>query len=263
MATKKKIHPADQADRDAVATASYFNVHYRLSPTSKINREAPTLIEAIKHHDDIIAELAAQGRKGKVTPLIYAIQPNNSQSPVPADMIADCRKAAENVPADIAAVLDRQDQLTTSQTEAPADPHAASNKLIGDFVASGGLAEIESVVAERHAARKRSRKALAIVADANSQTSEAAPKAERKPAGKKAEIMAAAERGELPEAPDFSAETHARFRKKLADLVALVEAGDIAGLEAFHINPVSSSPKAMDRYRNLAVIALKARAAAK
>ncbi len=54
--------------------------------------------------------------------------------------------------------------------------------------------------------------------------------------------------------------THARFRAKLAHIVALAEAGDIAGLQAFEINPVSSSPKAMARYRDLCVIAITARA---
>lgn len=112
--------------------------------------------------------------------------------------------------------------------------------------------------------RARSKAALKLV--------EAAPKAE-KPAraekkaakaaqpGKRAAILEAAQRGELPAAPDFSAETHKRFRAKLAQIVAAVEAGDIEALRAFTINPVSSSPKAMAKYRDLAVIALEARAA--
>lgn len=70
----------------------------------------------------------------------------------------------------------------------------------------------------------------------------------------------AAARGELPTAPDFSAETHKRFRPKLAELEALVAAGDIAGLKAFPINPISTSPKALNRFRNLAVTALEAKA---
>jgi len=79
--------------------------------------------------------------------------------------------------------------------------------------------------------------------------------------GKRAAAQEAAARGVLPEAPDFSAATHARFRGKLEQLQALVKAGDIAGLKGFAINPVSSSPKALDRYRNLAVLALEAKAA--
>ena len=77
--------------------------------------------------------------------------------------------------------------------------------------------------------------------------------------GKRADIEAAARAGKLPEPPDFSAETHKRFRTKLAKLAALAEAGDIEGLKAVVINPVSSSPKAMARYRELCLMALEAR----
>ena len=78
--------------------------------------------------------------------------------------------------------------------------------------------------------------------------------------GKRQAILDQAQTGVLPQAPDFSKPTHARFRAKLAQIVALAEAGDIAGLQAFEINPVSSSPKAMARYRDLCVIAISARA---
>jgi hypothetical protein len=87
------------------------------------------------------------------------------------------------------------------------------------------------------------------------------PKVGTAPAvGKRQAIRDQAQTGALPIAPDFSKPTHARFRAKLAQIVALAEAGDIAGLQAFEINPVSSSPKAMARYRDLCVIAITARA---
>ncbi len=76
---------------------------------------------------------------------------------------------------------------------------------------------------------------------------------------KDADIEARARQGELPPPPDFSATSHARFRAKLEGLVALAEKGDVDGLRAITINPVSSSPKAMARYRDLAVIAIEAR----
>lgn len=82
--------------------------------------------------------------------------------------------------------------------------------------------------------------------------------AKEKPLGKRAAILEAAQRGELPPVPDFSAPTHARFRKKLDEVVAMAEAGDLKGLKAFHINPVSTSPKAIARYRDLAIVALEA-----
>jgi hypothetical protein len=72
-------------------------------------------------------------------------------------------------------------------------------------------------------------------------------------------IEKAAKAGRLPPPPDFARPTHERFRAKLAALEALAAEGDIDGLRAFRINPVSSSPKALDRYRNLCVIALEAR----
>ena len=77
---------------------------------------------------------------------------------------------------------------------------------------------------------------------------------------KRQAIRDQAQTGALPPAPDFSKPTHSRFRAKLAQVVALAEAGDIAALQAFEINPVSSSPKAMARYRDLCVIAITARA---
>ena len=88
------------------------------------------------------------------------------------------------------------------------------------------------------------------------------PKAAPTPVlGKRQAILDQAQTGALPPAPDFSKPTHARFRAKLAQIVALAESGDIAGLQAFEINPVSSSPKAMARYRDLCVIAITARSA--
>jgi hypothetical protein len=74
-----------------------------------------------------------------------------------------------------------------------------------------------------------------------------------------AELEANARQGELPPPPDFSAPTHSRFRNKLEGLIALAERGDAEALRAVTINPVSSSPKALARYRDLCVTALDAR----
>lgn len=69
-----------------------------------------------------------------------------------------------------------------------------------------------------------------------------------------------AERGELPSPPDFTAPTHARFRTRLAELVEMANAGDVDGLRAASIPTYSTSPRAMARYRDLAIIAHEARA---
>lgn len=75
-----------------------------------------------------------------------------------------------------------------------------------------------------------------------------------------AEAEAAADRGELPEPPDFTANTHAPYRKKLDKLVDMAKAGDAAGLRGFEIKPTSTSPRALIRYRDLAVRAIEAKA---
>ena len=49
--------------------------------------------------------------------------------------------------------------------------------------------------------------------------------------GKRQAIRDQAQTGALPQAPDFSKPTHARFRAKLAQIVTLAEAGDIAALQ--------------------------------
>ena len=86
------------------------------------------------------------------------------------------------------------------------------------------------------------------------------PKAQIAPEiGKRQAILDRMQTGALSPAPDVSKPAYARFRTKLAQIVALAEAGDIAALQAFEINPVSSSLKAMARYRDLCVIAITAR----
>jgi hypothetical protein len=77
------------------------------------------------------------------------------------------------------------------------------------------------------------------------------------------EAEEAAARGELPPAPDFSAPTHAPYRRKLERLIELAQAGDAAGLRAVHINPTSTTPKALARWRDLAVRAIEAREASR
>lgn len=69
-----------------------------------------------------------------------------------------------------------------------------------------------------------------------------------------------AAKGKVPQAPDFSAATHAPYRGKLKQLQEMVARRDLDGLKAFEINPVSSSPKALENYRTTAIIAIEAKA---
>lgn len=230
----KTPHAADLADIEIAKTAISYNVHLRRSPTSKINEPTATLAEAIAIYDRMVGEYSGR------SPLIYGITPSGSTVLIPKVLITAARQEAEagdfeaSVPAflkdsrpalsDMAAAVEAGEQI---ETPAPAPAPKA----------------------------KRGKNAAAPAAEQPMRM-----KQPRAASGKRAEIEAAARAGTLPAAPDFSADTHKPFRKKLEALTAMIEAGDIDGLRAFAINPISSSPKALDRYRNLAVIALEARA---
>jgi hypothetical protein len=177
-------------------------------------------------------------------------------------------------------------ELTKALTELPLGRLATASKTVQRFqrflaqhigedrAAAAAPAILQS--ADPEAARRRLASALAPLSPSPAETDDgdghgptsqpgAAVNAAFRPATAKgrarfATLEVAAKAGQLPAPPDFSAPTHARFRARLGHIVALAEAGDIAGLRAIVINPVSSSPKAMARYRDLCVIALEARA---
>lgn len=85
------------------------------------------------------------------------------------------------------------------------------------------------------------------VADIKAREPKARTKAARKPRAPKTDANG------RPLPPDFSAATHTRFRPKLAAVVEMFDKRDIKALKAFHINPSSTSPKAIMRFRDAAI----------
>jgi hypothetical protein len=103
--------------------------------------------------------------------------------------------------------------------------------------------------------------AVAPVETAPVTTAEPAPaKRQRSPGAKYEALFAQAEQGTLPPAPDLSAPTHKAFQKRGAKIIEMAEAGDIDGLRADTMEPKSSSRALICRYRDLAIVALAARA---
>ena len=167
------------------------------------------------------------------------------------------------------------DTLAQNLSEAPIAPSASAKKA-GDNLAQllvAGIGEeraalaLTSIMSADTFDQAEARLILVLKYGNNDLPSETIPPVAEEPKaaaapmiGKRQAILDQAQTGALPQPPDFSKPTHARFRTKLAQIVALAEAGDIAALQAFEINPVSSSPKAMARYRDLCVIAITARA---
>lgn len=159
---------------------------------------------------------------------------------------------------------------------------AEARNLDGNrYLAAAGFDEAMASLQADVAGQKIDRKAVLpadVAADqesARAAARTARQKAEKKPAtapakkpetpatdarrGKRAAIEAEARSGKLPSPPDFSADTHKSYRKRLAEVVAMAEAGDLSGLKAFEIKTYSSSPKAIAKYRDLAVTALEAK----
>jgi hypothetical protein len=236
-----KVHPPTERDAAIIANAVRFDIALFIGRGKYAHASARTLAEA---RNDAAPSLEAEHPYGRRA-LIYAVD-------------ADGRSALVT------------DDIPTESKESSMKTYAKKfNAQRAAKAAGHNLDEIEIVKAkDGFTWRMKQRPKRADARDAklapdpsrepraNGELQAAAP---RRPLGKRAQIETDARAGKLPEPPDFSAETHKRFRNKLAAVVALANAGDLNGLRAFQINPVSSRPKAIARYRDLCVIALEAR----
>ncbi len=156
--------------------------------------------------------------------------------------------------ASVAAAAERFERLLAARIGADRAPEAV--KVI---LTSPGFETAEGrLVAEIDASEPDAAAEPAPIAETLPAASEPAAAASAPRRRRDADLEAKARQGQLPPPPDFSAPTHARFRAKLAALVELAGKADATGLRAIAINPVSSSPKALARYRDLAVLAIEA-----
>jgi hypothetical protein len=231
----RKSHPADLANAAVIANAVRFDLALFLGVGRYERASAPTLADA-RHEAKRLAALHSNGRRT----LIYAIDANGRSALVTDDIPTEARETAMKTYA----------KKFNAQRAAKAAGHNLDDvEIVKTKDGFTFRVKVAAAPAEQPAkaesAPRKPRKAA---------EKSAAPR----PLGKRAAIEAAAREGKLPEPPDFSAETHKRFRNKLASAVELAKAGDIKGLRAFEVNPVSSSPKAIARYRDLCIIALEA-----
>lgn len=235
----KKPHPSDTEHLRAMPKAIGFmaSLHvgmgqYEKSPQVATVAEARTWGTALRKQHQTFSRA-----------LIYLLLPNGRQVYVPSSYQPEERANVDN------------DKPTEGQQPAAPQPPAEQPQAPAPEEPKGQQ-EPDMTATQTASNGKKSKKA------AKTAKAPKAPKTKKEPKekklGKRAAIEAAAKEGKLPTAPDFSADTHARFREKLKEIQKLVKEGDIKGLKAYKINPVSTSPKAMDRYRNLCVMALEA-----
>jgi hypothetical protein len=238
-----KVHPADEAAARVIAGAERFEIALFRGQGSYAKARAASLDEARVAAARLEAEVAtgrraliyaldAGGRSALVTPATFQATEMHAMQKTYSSKF-NAQRAAERagIAPDRIEVVKTPDGFVWRETPVPA-------------TAAPAPAAAPRAKGRRPAATKPAPE----------------PKRGRRTSYEALEVDARA--GKLPEAPDFSAATHARFRNKLARLVELAAAGDVAGLKAVEINPVSSSPRAMARYRDLCVAALEARAGA-
>ena len=225
-----RIHPADAASAEIVSQAVRFEIALFAGRGKYIKAFAKTLDEARRQ----AKRLEREHRNGKRA-LIYAVTKSGRSAP-----ITDAILAAMEPPA--MKTYSKKFNAQRAAKRAGLEP-----------------AEIEIIKREGGFGWQRQPALEAALAPSPIASSEPEAPTRPKRRARYAELEAAAQKGEMPTEPDFCAPTHARFRGKLKTLIALAEAGDIAGLQAVKINPVSTSPKAMKRYRDLCVIALEVR----
>jgi hypothetical protein len=169
--------------------------------------------------------------------------------------------AAMRMPTDgsVPAFLDRTKGLTKEQIAASGDK-ARENAERG--IAKGVARGLTSPAPRASNLTDADKKVIAELTKADA--AKATPPAPKRAVGDRARYdwngaREAAEKGKIPVAPDFSANTHRSYRGMLAEVEALVKAKDLNGLVAFRIKGSSSSRNAVKKYREIAIVALKAK----
>lgn len=279
----KSEHPVEAFERSIIENADHFTAFLQVRPGERINHQHPTRAQAETNAQVLADEFGksalvyAVNREGR-SAFVGSFPPRKKDSPQMQTQSPKTRSVpvSEVRAKDSLLARDHIEAETTYSAKSAAV--RAARKELGAEAMPGA----DFILFDRDgrwgwklpAAEPRSFKASAPATDTPvRERPQPAPgggdgRPPRKPPvttpdqprmrKSTAEAFEAAKKGILPTPPDFSADTHKRFRPKLAELVALVERKDIAGLKAFAINPISTSPKAMDRFRNLAVTALEA-----
>ena len=263
----RKPHPSDSFNAGIVATATSWSAFTQAA--GRITRHFQTEGDALR-----AAQIMADGFRRPA--LVYAI-----------DVQGRTAVAHTVQPNDHQAKESTMGETTTKTYAKRFNAQRAARKLLGDaaqeggafrtFKAPNGEWDFETLAPAAPATdeafsppaflRREPEAAETALSGPEPVVAELAPQAAAEaklaaaPTGQRAALEAAARSGTLPMPPDFSAATHARFRAKLTKLVELAQAGDAEALKVVIINPVSTSPRAMAAYRDLAVLAIEARTA--
>lgn len=237
----KKLHPADIAARDAIASATDFCVFMYMHRARIMEGGFATMAAAAIRADEL--EKANQPKRA----LIYAMV-GGVAVPVPAEL----RAAASAQPKGPKKMMETNQSIfsTVHKTQ------VAARQALKDLEDRPDFADLRIVPVGDQAGFRLCHKAALKQATAAKPVAAAAPakKQDRHDAD-----LEAAKAGKIPKEPDFSKPSRERYRAKLKAITALIRTKDVKGLKALNINPVDSANKIMCRYRDHAVIALQAK----
>ncbi len=206
MPKSKPPHPADLANAEVLAQAVRFDVALFLGAGRYAKASAATLAEA-----EAEAARLANAHAASAKPLIYGVTADGRSALVASP--SPRGRPAAGYASRFSAQRGARSVLGTGATEGR-DFATAQDGEAWSWTPVASPAPTET--------------ALEVAAQASRPPAHERAKAARS-ADRRAALLAEAQAGRLPPPPDFSAPTHARFRAKLAALVAMVEAGDAAG----------------------------------
>jgi hypothetical protein len=255
MEANRKAKPAKPApaiaDSEAAeARASAKAAKAKAAKPAKAKAAKPAAPAAAKH------ELPADGS----IPAFLKREKAPAKQPAAGSKEEALRRAREKHLADVAKATKVKPAKPAKQAESPTTNAHAKDALREQLNAS--------IKAADEAARK---KAAAFKNGKAASPVSSKPERKAKPAGnggpprdrarfdwKGAEE--AAKRGKMPGKLDFSADTHTRFRPALAEVEKLAAAKNVKGLKNYEWPGfVSSSPKAILRWRDICVTALSSK----
>lgn len=169
--------------------------------------------------------------------------------------------ATESVAADRAAAADPlvvDGVRYPNKTRANEARRLAANRDAAPTIASKSVTADKAAPKAKKPAKAKAATPHPAIKSVTSTNHRTTPVSAAPAAGKRAQVLADAQRGIVPAAPDFSAETHKRYRAQLTKVQAMAAAGDVKGLKAEDIKTSGSSGKALDRFRQLAIVAIEA-----
>lgn len=254
----RKPHISDIEFQQAYDRADCYIVSLFLGTGKYDKRPAPDL-ETARAYGDEMEKAHQNGRKK----MVYAISPEGVSMIIPDDFVPETKLLETDM-----IKTETESNVTPIETvSAPYTTRFNCTRAMTKSAMKAGLPVSDYEITGgngRYVFRlKQQPKPVAV------KTAKPAPKADA-PAPATSGTKARydwrgaddrAKQGTLPPKPDFSANTHARYRGKLNEVEALANAGNLADLEkmAKTMPTYDSSVLAISKYAGLCIKALKAR----